>query len=322
MTEKERIEKTYQKIRQKHPDVTDRAQLEELAIREDKTMTLLRSFGWLAGGILSLIVFARMPDDSYESVRLIFMMMGGSGIFEFFRTLGKYARVEQLYRPVLTVRHEGELTRELIVSKGGRKLKKAEDFFLWKLPLADKEDELDTGTDNETHHSYYLYFQAGDRHLKYRVSRSTFFEAVIGAEYYVVLTEEADGSGGEICGVYQSSNWTIGADLMPFFRRNSDGNASVEAPEVSPVFQAPAVHQVVQTEKPKKGLAIASIVLSVVDLLLPMILAAPLQVVALVLAIIAVCRSRYSLNITALVLSIVVLVLVALIFVMTLMSII
>ena len=125
MTDKQRIEKTYGKIQAKYPHITSKEEIDNLAIKLDKRNTLLISGAYILGAIVcGIIFFLLIGNETYEMTRYILLIMTCSGIFESFRTLGKYSKIEQRYRPILKVKYEGELTKNKIISDGGKALKK------------------------------------------------------------------------------------------------------------------------------------------------------------------------------------------------------
>lgn len=289
MTAKEQCEKTYAKVRKKYPNVADEEEIKNLAIQIDKRNTLLKSFAYLVGGIVCGVIWIWLATNTdMETLYFLCMVMAGSGIIEFFRTLGKYFKVEQLYRPVLKVKHEGELTRDIIMKDGGRKLKKAEyQFQFIKTSLRDKEDETDVGLDNETLHTYYLYFN-GDT-LPIKVSRKVYMDAVIGAQYYVVVTP-----GEEVVAFYQTSNWTVSNELLSLM---------VNLNSVEDTHQSTSM-TVEEVPKTKKMIPILSIVIMVLSYCSPVILGMPLAIVALVLAIVGFAKQKTKLSISSFVICI------------------
>lgn len=316
MTDKERIEKTYRKIQTKYPNISNKDEIDNMAIKMDKRNTLLLSLGCFLGAIAcGVIFFLLIENETHETTRYLFLVMTGSGIFECFRTLGKYSKIEQRYRPILKVKYEGELTKDKILQDGGKTLKKAEFVFnIVKLPLYDKEDETDVGIDNDTHHKYYLHFKRADNNLKitYKVKRDRYMDAIIGAEYLVVVTP-----ANEIAAVYQATNWSINNELNEFFiggqLQNNEGNSSIEnidyTQPVNPTYQPNAIQTNAEPEKTKKLFPILSIVLIVFSYFTPMIVGVPIGIAALVLAIIGLVKQRTKLSIAAIVINVVLLLL-------------
>ncbi len=300
MTDKEHIQSIYQKIQVKYPQVTDQEEITQLAIKLDKRRTLLISGAWLLGAILCYIIFHLvLRSDTFEGLSTMAIIMTGSGVFECIRTLCKYPKIQQKYKPVLTVKHEGELTQDKILNDGKRILKKeAYVFQIFKLPLADKEDETDVGTDNETLHSYYYHFQHPEKELtmKYKVKRALYMNAVLGAEYLVVTTPK-----GEIAAVYQASNWTIGSDLAPYLSTPVQGSPASEVPDAPSPYQPNPIQTTPPPQKTKKLLPILALVFSVVSYLLPLIIGLPMGIAALVLAIVGLIKQKTKLSIISLV---------------------
>lgn len=300
MTERQRIEKMYEKVRSKNPDVTDSVVLEELAIKADKSRTLLEAFAWLLGGIACGVILMLFLTDSGEAVRLIFLMMTGSGIFEFFRTLGKFGKIEKRYRPVASVHYEGQLDGAVISKHGGKKLKKAENrYIIVRGTLADKNDELDTGTDNETHHTYSLYFECGKRY-ELNVKRNVYLDAVLGTEYFLVLTADSYSLPVDIVAAFQANNWSLAEELRAVYQGDDFDlhNSNVKELEKT----AP-------DRKTAKKLSILAMVFSVIALFINVLFGLPLAVAAVILASVSVAKCRYKLSVTGLVISILSLVL-------------
>lgn len=124
MTDKERIEKTYRKIQAKYPTVTNKDKIDSLTIKIDKRNTLLMNLSCFAGAIVcGSIFFLLLGNETYELVRYLLLVMTGSGIFECFKTLGKYSKIKQRYRQILELKYEGQLTKDKILQDGGKLLK-------------------------------------------------------------------------------------------------------------------------------------------------------------------------------------------------------
>lgn len=312
MTDKERIEKTYRKIQTKYPHITSKEEIDNLAIKLDKRNTLLMSLGCLAGAIVcGIVFFLLIGNETYETTRYLFLVMTGSGIFECFRTLGKYSKIEQRYRPILKVKYEGQLTKDKILQDGGKVLKKAEYVFdIVKLPLFDKEDETDVGIDNDTHHKYYLHFTLPENDLKvtYKVKRDQYMDSVIGAEYFVIVTPS-----NEIAMVYQATNWSLDNELGEFLvgsqpQLQEQPVVTTVANEAQPnvqAYQPSTIQTTTEPEKTKKLLPILSIVLIVLSYFTPIIVGVPMGIAALVLAIVGLVKQRTKLSITALIINVV-----------------
>ena len=312
MTDKERIEKIYKKIQTKYPNVSSKEEIDNLAIKMDKRNTLLLSLCYFLGAIVcGIVFFLLVGNETFETTRYLFLVMTGSGIFECFRTLGKYSKIEQRYRPVLKVKYEGQLTKDKILQDGGKVLKKAEYIFnIIKMPLYDKEDETDVGIDNDTHHKHYLHFKRPDNNLQitYKVNRDRYMDAVIGAEYLVVVTPNND-----IAAVYQVTNWTIDNELQPYFLNVAQQACSqtvqqetvTDIPEATPIYQPSVIQTNAEPEKTKKLLPVLAIALIVLSYFMPILVGVPMSVVAMVLAIVGLVKQRTKLSIAALVVNVI-----------------
>lgn len=322
MTERQRVEKTYRKIQKKYPHITDKKEIDELAIKLGKRQLLLESLGWLLGAVASVLGFFLLDEDFGET-RYVLAVTGIACLFEVFKTLGKCSAVERQYRPVLHVKHEGLLTRERILKDGGKALKKAGGAFeLVKLPLYDKADEIDSGVDNAVYHQYNLYFRrsADELPIPCEVKRDQYLNAVIGTEYLAVIIPPV-----HIAAVYQASNWTVDPELElieadnwkadPELKRMSElllhaegvpaAAADAAAAESEAAYQPDAVQVDREPRKIKKRLPILSMVLMAVSYFCPVILGLPLSIAAMVISIVALAKQRSKLSIAALVVNVI-----------------
>lgn len=312
MTDKEQIEKTYRKIREKYPTVTNKEEIDTLAIKLDKRNTLLISAGCFLGAIICAIVyFLLIENETFETTRYILLITAGTGIFECFKTLGRYSKIEQRYRPIINVKYEGQLTKEKILQDGNKVLKQADYVFsIIRLPLHDKEDDSDVDFDNAMYHKYYFHFILPENGLKvtYKVSRNQYMDAVLGGEYFVILSPS-----DEIAMVYQASNWSLGNELSEFlltshsqpqnqFDTTSDVN---EIQHNNQAYQPNTIEINTDPQKTKKLLPILSIVLGVLSYFCPIIVGTPMGIAALVLSIVGFMKQRTKLSIAALIVNIV-----------------
>ena len=303
MTEKEKANKVIEKVQKKNPDIVNPNELLELAIKEAKKDTLLKAIGWLLGGILSLIVCSFIYSrNSESSTGMLFMIMGGSFVVESIRKFASLPKVSNTYKPVVVIRDEGCLTKEKILNDAGRKLRKEDGrFIIIQESLFDKEDEFDTGTDNEVTHTYKLIFTLDGSHREIKVKKSVFDESVIGVRYYLVLSSDAQ----TLFKAYPCTNWKLDDELLAYCQGTLDDQLFDHTAEIS---------SVVKKEKPKKLLPILALSFSIAALLLPFILALPLAIAAVVLAIISIVKSRNGWTISSTIVSILVTVLLRLFF--------
>lgn len=305
MTDRERMEKTYAKIKKKYPDVANKEEIDALAIKQEKKFSLLCALGLTAGAILcfALALLVEWLSDT----RYILFVTGAYQIFEVFRIFAKYSKIEKMYRPVETVTHQGTLTQERILKDGGKVLKKVGyDFVIAKLPLFDKEDETEVGVDNITYHIHRLYFKIDGygRTAFLKVNRNTYMDAAIGAMYYVVLTQQ-----NEIAAAYQASNWDLDAAVVPYCRQSASGTEEENQPTPTqtetrqPSYEPAPVVQTAEKEKTKKLLPILAMVLIAVSYFAVILVGVPLGIAALVIAIVALAQQRSKLSITSMVIT-------------------
>ena len=305
MTDRERIEKTYAKVKKKYPDVVSKEEIDALAIKHEKKFSLLCCLGLAAGAILCITL--ALLIESLSDTRYILFITGGYQIFEIFRILAKYSKIEKMYRPVETVSHQGILTQDRILKDGGKVLKKAGyQFVIAKLPLFDKEDETEVGLDNITYHIHRLYFKIDeyDRTAFIKINRNTYMDATIGAMYYVVLTQQ-----NEIAAAYQASNWDLDLAVLPYCRQPEGGSDNKEPSEnpqetyQQPSYQPAPIIQTMEKEKTKKLLPILAIVLMLVSYFTIILVGVPLGIAALVIAIVALTQQRSKLSIASMVIT-------------------
>lgn len=318
MKERERITTTYGKVQAKYPHVTDKAAIDDLAIKLDKRRHLLVCGGFLLGLVVSFALCFLAPED-FSDTRYVLLLTGVGCLFELFRTLCKLPLVERRYRPVLHVQHEGTLTREQILRDGGKALKKADGAFtLARLPLFDKEDETEVSFDNMIFHQYRLYFKPSEDGLPlaYRVKRKQYVNAVLDTEYYVALTP-----ANEIAAAYPAACWTLESALavdepvpQPEAAPSPAESAATEffqplAETAQPSGQSDAAYQpnAVQLapERPatRKTLPILAMVLMAISFFCPLIIGLPLSIASLVLAIVGLVQQRSALSITSMAVS-------------------
>ena len=216
MTDKERMERTYAKVRAKYPHVVNKEELDTLAIKHEKQFSLLCSLGLVAGAVLCFVLFFVINSETFQDTKSILLITGVFMIVESIRILIKYPKIEKMYRPVETVVYQGMLTLDRIVSDGAKVLKKAgNQFVIVRLQLHDKADETEVGFDNVTYHTYNLFFVIDNsgRIASLKTNGSTYTNAAIGSLYYVAITPQ-----GEIAAAYQASNWQLDPSVFPFCR--------------------------------------------------------------------------------------------------------
>lgn len=297
MTDRERIEKTYAKVKKKYPEVVSKEEIDALAIRHEKRFSLLCCLGLVAGAILCFVIGALIKSESYSETRYVLFVTGAFQIYEIFKIFGKYSKIEKMYKPVEVVSHQGNLTKEHILKDGGKALKKAENqFTIVKLPLFDKEDDTEVGLDNMTYHIYRLYFETEGSAIILKTNKSTYMDAVIGAMYYVVLTQD-----NEAAAVYQASNWELDEALAPFYKQSDDPQMRDEELNQQSNYEPTPVVQTTQKEKTKKLLPILAIVLAVASYFTIILLGVPMGIAALVIAIVALTQQRSKLSIASMV---------------------
>lgn len=176
MTDKERKEKYIKKAYEKHPDVGNQEELTKYAIELDRKNYLWVCVGCVAGAILCCVL-GIILNDRFEETKMLLIVTAASLIFEFFRTIAKYNKVENRYgQNSRNAQHRKQLTRNILISDIKNKLNKDSnvEYQLYKVQLLDKEDEDDVGIMNEMYHKYYLHFKVEDNVYRYSIKRAIF----------------------------------------------------------------------------------------------------------------------------------------------------
>lgn len=307
MTEREKIEKTYEKIRTKFPDVTNKEEIDKLAIKLDKRNLLLKAAALFGGAILCYIVnvlLSKARTDFSDTSALVFITML-SALFEMVRTLIKYSKVEKTYKPVIKMGIMQPINVSHIMKRCGSKMRNLSEFSVIKERLYDKEDELDVLLNNATKHDYYLYFkdsQTGEGYTL-KVKKDAFEEAVIGSEYFVVITKDKNGEDNIAIDAYSLSKYTLSEDVLSYCNFDNVTTAIDSGDISNNIPYQPNIATEQKNDEPvKKVLPILSFVFCAIGFF---IFGLPMTLAALTLSIIAVARQRSKIAITSLVVSII-----------------
>lgn len=296
MTDRERIEKTYAKVKKKYPNVVNKDEIDALAIKQEKRFSLLCCLGLVAGAILCFVIGALINSETHSETRYVLFVTGAFQVYEIFKILAKHSKIEKMYKPVETVTHQGVLTRERILKDGKKLLKKTEgQFEIVKLPLKDKEDDTQVGFDNMTYHIYRFYFETEGSTFIVETNRNAYMDAAIGAMYYVVLTP-----GKSAAAAYQASNWDLGTALIPLCQEIEKQEENKEMEE-NTIYEPAPVVQTTEKEKTRKLLPILAMVLAAVSFFTIILLGVPMAVAALVLAIVALTQQRSRLSVASMI---------------------
>lgn len=324
MTDKMRTEKTYAKIREKYPHITNKDEIDNLAIKLEKRIIIYKSLGFLAGAVVSFLVtfIAETGDTRFYLYCLVALC-----IFEGFHTFSKYSKAEKLYKPVLNVNYEGCLARERILEDGKKIFKKyGEDFVLYKLPLFDMEDTVDDNAFVDMKHIYLLEFTHPESNeiISVKTKSDVYMNAVIGTEYYVAVTPSGIGVAA-----YQATNWSIDPMLGAYFRNPQPMTQGVnmQYPAAAvPVMQQPVPNNYVASNIPavpnpmyspakaqindvpvqtQKVLPVTAFILTAVAAFTPAIIAIPATVAAVVVSAIGLAKQRSKLAIASFIISLI-----------------
>ncbi len=331
MTDNQRIQKAYAQVQLKYPGITDRAELDRLAIAQEKKNLRLRALLWFGGAVISAILYIvilMFASDVIKSANYILLCTAISGIVEAVINLRKVRKVQQQFQPVLEIQHNGTLTLERINRDGGRKLQKANGQYRLEIcTLLDKEDDQDSTFDNLTLHTYYLHFPNPNSNIArtFKVHGREYSRAVVGSEYYLLYVT---APVNEIVAIYSAASWKLSPELHPV-QVGSSANvqtipefsqpAAVQQPEAQqqaiprPIEPNPVKAVVTQPEKTKCLLPILSMVCAVAGLFMPVIFALPVSAGGIVMSAIAKKQQNSALAKVSFVISIVLSALVALI---------
>jgi len=222
MTERQRIEKAYEKVRAKFPDITDKSELDKLVIKEDKKNLLLKAIALFGGAVLCIIVnilLSKLRPKFSETSALVFIAML-SAFYEMTRTLIKYFKAGNAYKPVVADEDREFIDVDTIMEDCGSMMHNLSEFSVIKEKLYDKEDELDVLINNATSHDYYLYFIQDNKKYTLEVKKAAFDEAVIGSEYYVVLTKDKREEDRLAIFAYPTLKYALSDDVKPFCEFN------------------------------------------------------------------------------------------------------
>lgn len=303
MTERERIENTYRRVKKKYPNVTDKAEIDKLAIKLDKRDLLLKAFMLLLGAVVCcvLITWLSKTRTDFSETNGVLVLTLLSALFEFVRTLIKYFKVENTYKPIIEVGIRQTVDVAEIMKDYGKKMKNLSEFSVNKITLYDKEDDLQVLVNNATSHDYYLYFKDPQTDEKYNleVKQDAFSDAVIGTEYYVVLTKDKEDESNIAIGAYPTAQYTLADDVTSYCDFDvSATQANMDSGDV--LYQPNVSFEQKESQPVKKVLPIIALILCAIGFF---VFGLPLTAVALVLSIIAVARQRSKLSIASLVVS-------------------
>lgn len=310
MTDKERVEEAYAKVKEKYPDISDTDEITALAIKLDKRKTLRRCLVFLALaaamvllGFISRTFITGENESQYYAFGAAAMC-----IFECFRTFTKFSKSEKLFKPVVTVKHEGVLTKDRIMEDGKKVFnKEGEDFDVFRLPLADMSDTYDINPE------YFFHFNHPESNisLSWKVKADTYVNSALGTEYYVVVTPK-----NTVAYAYQATNWTIDDSVKAYIRTPepsaesaaisypfSDNNAVPE-----PAYQTEISQSDIENNKKLKIMSVSAIALPIIAQFTPFIVGLPLSIAALVLGVISITKQRSWLSIAGFAVSLICLV--------------
>lgn len=224
MTERQRVEKTCEKVHKKHPDITDKTEIRKLALRSEQRRTLWTSIGLLWASIACMLLYILVPDSNYTgtiiAASLVFFIVCS---FEYFRTVLNASKIKYHFLPEHNkVKKQGTLTYELIKKKKRVSSIKNDTFKIIKATLYDKDD-ADNSFVSLIYHKYNLYFKLDEDFTtaSLRVKRRVYLKSPLDAEYILVLSDD-----GKVISAYLSKAWQIDSNLFDFcdFDANEHNN--------------------------------------------------------------------------------------------------
>ena len=290
MTATERKEKYLKKAYERNLDVTNQEKLTEFAIKLDKKNYRWRCIGCIVGAIICFVIGIGL-NDAFEETKMLLIVMSVSAVFEFFRTIRKYKKVETIYGSVSRKVEQRKLLTKRIVNLDVQKSLSKDpnaEYKLCKVQLLDKEDEEDVGIMNDMYHKYYLHFKAEGKNYRYKIKGQQYLDSVIGEEFYIVIAEKY----GKIVAAYNAASWELDEELSKEVH-----SYSTQDEEIGTHFSYNSIcenKKEIQQENKKPGriLSIVSLVCSVLMLEVSILFGTVLVLTALVLGILAVKREK------------------------------
>lgn len=304
MTDKERKEKYMKKAYEKYSNIANQEELTKYAIELEKKNYFWVCAGCIVGAIF-FFVLGIVLNSAFEETKMLLIVMSVSSIFEFFRTIGKYNKVENRYGQILrNIKHRKQLTRAIVTSDIKNSLSKDPDveYQLCRVQLLDKEDEDDIGIMNEMYHKYYLHFKVEENVYRYKTKRQQYLDAAIGEVFYVAFVKKY----GKIVAVYDAVSWEPDEELSkalyscPVKEHYSETGCSYNpvCGNVKETYQ--------EEKKPGKLFSVLSLICVVIAFLGNMFMGTLLALGALILAFFAVKKENTMLSKISLVISIIV----------------
>lgn len=203
MTERERVENAYAKVRKKYIDIVDEGTIKELALKIEQRRTLWISLAFLLGSVACMLAFLLGPDWITGST--VFFIVCS---FEYFRTIFNSSKIYYHFLGEHNTKYEGILTYEQI-TKGKNT---GSSFQIVKATLYDKTDADDSAV-SLIFHKYNLFFKLDDNFTTtgYRVKRRVYLKAPLDGEYILILSDR-----GNVISAYLSNAWKIDPNLFYF----------------------------------------------------------------------------------------------------------
>ena len=206
MTERQRVDNTYEKIRKKYVNITDETEIKKLAINAEQMRTTLISLAFLLGGIICMLLCVLVPVNDYtDSLKgtsfIIFIVCS----FEYFRTVLNAEKIKWHYLGEHNIKIQGTLTYDQIIKKGAVKITKA------TLYDKDDSDSFESSLVGLMYHKYTLYFKTqGDlTTTTFRTKRRFYLKAPMDSEYILALSDS-----GKVVAAYLSNSWGIDPRLF------------------------------------------------------------------------------------------------------------
>ena len=213
MTERIRVEKTYEKARKLFPYITNEADLNQIAIKLERRRVTWVCTGFLWASVLFFIIFVILvyyfgDEEAYGTIGFFSLIFFVVTLFEYFRTILNAVKIKSHYMEASEIKNQGTLTYNRI-GKDNREVSKFKNIKIVKAILYDKDDS-DNSSVSFIYHKYYLYFKLNENFSTagFRVKRTAYLKAPLDAEYILILSDS-----GKVMAAYPANAWEIDGEL-------------------------------------------------------------------------------------------------------------
>lgn len=234
MTERKRVETTCNKVQKRYPDLTDKRQIVQMAVRLEQRRTLWVCVAFLYASIVCAVGWCLLGDGALQSaIRCVMPVLCIEAAFEYFRNTFNAVKIRAHFGCGGQEAYQGMLTYDQI-RRDIRKAKKDREqgFRIVKASLYDKSDRDDSAV-SWIFHKYHMYFQLDGRvdAVEFRVKRRVYLKAPLDAPYMLVLSQT-----GNVLAAYPANAWDVAGDVAGICgfhveQHNSSVSKTVESAE-------------------------------------------------------------------------------------------